>query len=1112
MKERKSAKLKVLVVAFVLIFSGFAALVAIPGPVTAQDPTVSTGVVTPHETEEEVRLIDEVAAWMDFTFGEEDNVTVWFQYNHAEQPIEEGATTTPTVYEPADFDEEETPGHMDTFVDLDAHETYNYRAVLEFHNETSGEDETVYGDVEEFMIVTVTVTDMEDVPLEDAFVGLRFITPMPWEDADYTDEAGKAVYTVPFDASEQYFDYTITKTNYLSTNGTFTGPEYTVQLEERTEWEIRVGPVLYDDGVDEMPIEEADVTLMWNDEYLEGVTDGAGKVSFWVDFNAEDTTFTVEIFHPDYNPKTFEFQGFDSGEIYLTADVYDFAIGRVLDNDGNPLEDYRVLAEYDDYYAEINYTDEAGYAWFEALFDPTDVTFTVTLRDGDWTSRAFHVVPGEDIVVYWFDIGPVVDPDGEPLYDFRVRAVNDTYDYSATGRTDEDGHVTFRIANADPDEIEFGVTVTKGLWDGDEVYVFPGEEVVFPLYTFNIRVVDEGENPLEDYHVDLVVTDDDGNVLLSREAYTDADGYTEFQLFGDDPADEDIDLTVTLTKDDWVSRYIPVEPNEEIVVYWFDIGPVVDEDGDPIEGVTVTVEGPDIFDGWSITKHTDADGMTEGYKVAHFNPADGTYLALTHPDYRTRSISATPGEVLTMHDKPVVSVGPIVDRGGRPLRVEITLEIETSGEMIGSRFTDTDGMAYFDVDFDPEGTSFVVTIEHDDLDEDFEEFFTGAESGRIRLHVGEPSEIVVGPVVDIPGDLVEGATVTLHHGADEIGYMNTDGDGLAIFHVGFLPAGEEFTFTVDHPELEVPYEGEFTGDASGPVRIDINAPDQDHTVRVGPIRDLAGDYVDDATVTLSWNGEELTKDTDANGRAVFTVTLPYDQTPDDIEFTYTVEHDELVEAHVGTFEGDRSGAFTIDIHEPEPEEHKVTVGPIRDRAGKPVVGATVTLSWNDAHTAETDSQGRATFMVPVDPAETTFTYTVEHEELDEPHEGEFDGARSGGFAIEVGEEPTEETEISTALLGGIGALIIIIIIIIVVVMMKKKPAAGPEEEVFEEEFEEEEPLFEEEEEDLFEEEPLFEEEEEGDVFEEEDDVFEEEEEDLFEEEEEDLFEEEDEEF
>ncbi len=89
----------------------------------------------------------------------------------------------------------------------------------------------------------------------------------------------------------------------------------------------------------------------------------------------------------------------------------------------------------------------------------------------------------------------------------------------------------------------------------------------------------------------------------------------------------------------------------------------------------------------------------------------------------------------------------------------------------------------------------------------------------------------------------------------------------------------------------------------------IDLPEE-YTITVGPIKDVKGEFIDDLTVTLLVNGEERSIQGGENGLYNFTVELI--SSPDEVEFEYAIEHEELEEDKTGSFSGKSSGEVIID--------------------------------------------------------------------------------------------------------------------------------------------------------------------------------------------------------
>jgi len=483
------------------------------------------------------------------------------------------------------------------------------------------------------------------------------------------------------------------------------------------------------------------------------------------------------------------------------------------------------------------------------------------------------------------------------------------------------------------------------------------------------------------------------------------------------------------------------------------------------------------------------EGTTETYTHVFSTPGSHTVnLTITDGNGMTNTMST----MVTVWDNIVVTV--LDDSDDSPIE-GANVYIEQLGT---NETTDADGKAMFPVSTDESGTTFSAQVGQYMYDTKVAEF-TGM-SGTVKLTAKTEWAVYVGPVQDDQGDNVVGAEVTITWGDSGEGTDTTGTDGMATIWVDQDPRGAEFTYTITHADYQEKT-GTFTGEESGAITLTEIEYNQ---LVIGPVENEDGNAIENAGVEFEHGEMMYSNVTDASGEAHFMV--PFD--PSGMTFNVTVDATGYVE---NTYEVGPDEAITL---EAVVTESTVTVGPIKDNAGKFVEGATVTLTWDgESLTATTNANGIAEFTVEVDPAETDFTATISHDDLDEDKTVTFSGNSGGSTTIDVGEEPGEGGNMM--LYAGIG-IVVIIIIIVVVMMMMKKPAEGPveeefpeeEEEFVEEEIGEEEELFEEEEE-----EDLFgEEEEEEELFEEEDEFAEEEEgEELFEEEEdEDLFDEEEE--
>lgn len=522
-----------------------------------------------------------------------------------------------------------------------------------------------------------------------------------------------------------------------------------------------------------------------------------------------------------------------------------------------------------------------------------------------------------------------------------------------------------------------------------------------------------------------------------------------------------------------------------------------------------------------------AKGPYYGYVVEEdFGEMYGEEMNFTFPkgfvDYRVALfVSDEAGNTLT--DAITITAYQyfgltVNDDGGDPVE-GASVSISADGVPFGPKKTGSDGTVFFYENMGHANIS--VNVLHPQY-EAFQKFFEyGDDEGNVSetLTLTGLSEwtMILGPVQAVKDGenySVPNANLTLSDGNDSWSGM-TGLDGNAAIVLPFEPYGMTFTLTITHPDYKdwvndsfvIP---SFEDRADLYQKYEYMLEEQvyvTHEITVGPVEDDDGDAVEDALVTIMYNGEEWDNMTGSDGNAYFHLMMEEEVDITGVTFDVEITHGDY-EDYSGSFTGTDSGAIPLtSLYTPT---YTVQVGPVKDVNNKVVEGATVTVTYTvpgDTNATEvsgtTNDNGIYEFTVEFDPADVTFSYTIEHDDLDTAITGTFTGTSSGAEQSDSIGEKTDTGGSNMMLYAGVGIVVIIIIIVVVMMMMKKPAPAGEE---FEEEEFEEEPLFEEEEEPLFEEEEEFPEEEEEPLFEEEG-----EEEDLFEEEEEeDLFEDEEE--
>ncbi|MFO8109986.1 MAG: hypothetical protein R6U17_05630 [Thermoplasmata archaeon] len=930
MNEKKSARLKALVVAFILVFAGFAALMTIPGPTSAQGSDIETisQTVSTSESAELDLLEDELPPgdWYyrydaphrpddDDALGLEEPAIWWFAmtldpfdfpgqiqkvavYDRVAVPmtarIREGGVSGTEIgnisFEPA----EEAQGWVE----------------LEFEEAIEIDENTVYA-----MVVEIEQQEPSQycAPMVNGYV----------EHGGYLSFDDKNWSTL----QDFGFDFTFMMEacilQYVPSITTTTVSDPTpdsVQLN--AEHKISI-------------MDEVEVSFEYR-ELGAGVWDGPVGQETYYDSGEANYTLTGLDYYQIYEYRAvldFEFEG---TEDTFYGDPVPFTLSpltvTVLDQaDDSPIEGAEItLNTLDIPWSYSNETGEDGEIYYihTAPINLPEAEFTYSATHRDYYLQTGEFV-GEEYTIYmehrteWtVEVGPVLymaDADTEiPIEgaDLEISWKYGGETDSTVGTTDDDGYFHFNV-DFSPYETDFSVTITH-----EDFYTktaeFTGiisEAIYYEDIVFTIGpVLDTQGNPLENYRVRAEYED----MNFTGVAMTDEDGLAEFSVISFQPTGVEFSISIT-DEDDWTSDAIRLTMNRDIYVYSSYNIETVDEGQNPIEGVKIQIGDPDVRT-WIY--YTDSMGTVNVPKIAF--PYSQVAVTISHQDYIGRAIS-TDGEddiSLTLLEKPEITIGPVHDIGERPLEgVPIQVERISTGANIATLTTDTNGMASFYANFQVQGdTQFGLTIDHDELVEPQEVFFEGPESGAIKLLVGEPQTVQVGPAVDISYDPVEGAMVSLSLDGDEIGTSYTDSDGIADFEVEFDPAEASFTFTVSHQDLEEDYEGQFTGSRSDAFQLDIGEepepPVKEYTITVGPIRDVNREAVNDATVTLSWNGEEETSTTDSSGKATFTVEL--EGNPDEMTFTYAVSHDDLDGDETGTFTGTLSGALQYeDIGEEE---------------------------------------------------------------------------------------------------------------------------------------------------------------------------------------------------
>ena len=765
--NEKRAKLKAIVIAFALVFSGFATLMLVPQSVAAADPTVTTMEAT--DVGATVATLH-----MEFNMTGYDEVRVYF--NWTADGWTTHAWTDMVTYSDAENDTE----HHEIVTDLTPDTEYHYKAALVYWNATTEENVTIEGGPEAFTteVVTVTTLDASNVCATKATMHMDF-------DMGELDEV-----TV-------YFNWTADEWATHKHNGSHefgagnTTHYYSlVDLTPDHTYHYKAVLVYYCETDEENKTIEGDVveftTLVasvvtlpatgvgldsatLNMEFNMGEQD---KVTVWFEMDGtmvEDSNVTYEAGNTTHS---FALSGLTHNTVYAYT-----AVLMYLNETEDEIHVYGEEVEFATYSSVAIDGPEMLMVGVDGTFE-ADVTGTAV--EYEWVIGG-EVVGDEATLDYnWTTIGPrtvsltivddngleasathsldirvevtvtVVDEDDDPIADANV-ALRADLGFDALKTTGADGTATFEVRSVtgavhedEPADMDFETTVSHVDYES-ETESFTGVE-----HTVTMTARTEWEvivGPVQDVH-DMVIPDVDVELHWNDEMEHDVTTSEGIVVFTFDFNPYDIEFTAVLTHDEYRAKTVTFTGATSGVIvmtdepYEFAIGPVVDaEDETPLEGVSVTVTVGD----WSEEGFTDENGHAEFF-VMVFNPDDiDTYhVELDHADYQSLTIEDYElGDTIEMQkveEDYHVRVGPIKNRANQFVN-DATVTISWNNNL--TQTSGVNGMYTFEIPFDPAGVTFTYTISHPDLAEDVTGTFTGAESGEIELEIGEPQEPTV---------------------------------------------------------------------------------------------------------------------------------------------------------------------------------------------------------------------------------------------------------------------------------------------------------------------------------------------------------------------------------
>ena len=815
--NEKNSKWKVFVVAFVLVFAGFAAMMATP-TVLAQNPTVTTEPaydITPHTA----------VLNMSFEMDTAEEVTVWFAYNETGEDL--NITAGEATYGPGNTT------HQTEVTGLVPETTYDFEAYLEYFDEDLNDTVIEEGGVLDFITLevvnepTITTEEAEVLGSSSAEITMHYelndaAEAHVWFAYNYTGdvldiEVGEMKVvedgnqTVTLEGLEPWTDYNFTAIiAYVNETEELQEAD---QAEERT---FLTGAGASIDGPTFIPIDdeftyEADVigeadsyswAILEDDVVLDTGEDAS--ISYTFDsprsytifleiediYGVNDTAILDVDTYFDLNITVVDRETTDPIE---SADLSVNEVEKVTDENGFvqyteiPQDFIGVFANHYEYYTfNEEYRDITS-------VDAPNATFELTIE----------LEPRDEFFV---NVGRVIDYyTREPLDEALVTLTNET-GVEFTGETNEDGMAYIEVLE-NPFEVTYDVTVSREI----------GDFLTYP------SPVGLGPGNAPEYgEVELV------RGLFRVGPVLDAET---------DEAIRDVELTVQLGDD----RY---------------------------EGVTDAVGTFDVqFGPDEIYGQLDSEIGVSFQKYEYFMKAE------------TYNYPSTDEVYLQPKEEFAIFVGPIVDELDGEYRslegVEVTINHEEIDPM--TDYTDFDGEAIFYVNFDPRRERFSLEASLEGY-ETIETTFVGTETGRIVMEI-PTYNVEVGSVMDQDGRFVEGASVTLSHGNNVLGVELTDETGFTTFEISVDPEGTTFEYSITKEGYE-DAEGSFTGASSGDIEIireeELPVEEAEFEVTNFNVDPTSGEAPLEVTITANIEnvgGEEGTIRLFAGGRVVNSWTL-----------------------------------------------------------------------------------------------------------------------------------------------------------------------------------------------------------------------------------------------
>ncbi len=570
-----------------------------------------------------------------------------------------------------------------------------------------------------------------------------------------------------------------------------------------------------------------------------------------------------------------------------------------FDEFGNSPEDYSGIATIEDSTGTID-RDQADFnenTWSENVtITEARENVTIEVYDGNifGESDPFEVEPAEP---EYMTLEPGSDQNitaGETLH--FSPGVYDTYDNPITEdplefsweNTTETGifnetnigeyNVTASYGNFTSNEI----TVTVEPSEADDVKISPSEDqeiVAGESVEFSAEAYDEFDN---------LITGEDDDFLWSAEGgFIDSTG-----VFHDDKAGEygvraiyhegkevrsdKVQVTVKPAEPD----HITLEPGSDQTIT---AGETLDFSAGIYDEHDNLINDDDTDFSWENTDNTGRFHKIETGEYDVMASYDGVSESVT--------IQVEPGEVERVEISPqkdrTITAGDHID-----FSAEAFDEYNNSitGDNKDFAWENTDGDGRFEI---RKAGSYQVSASYDGVTSD--SVTVEVEPGdvyRVELDPAEDQVIDTLQVIDFSAEAYDAYGNSITGNASEFTWENTSDEGLFDRKI----------------EGEYQVTATFENVASSPVTVEVTL--LDYRIEFGPLSDVNGDPVSDANITLRWDDKEKTVTEGTRGIYEFKIKLR--KVPEETEFNYTIEHEELDETKSGSFYGIESGEVQVD--------------------------------------------------------------------------------------------------------------------------------------------------------------------------------------------------------